>query len=92
MRRGHLQYAREGKSMISGNLATLYALSSGRTLIIDADIHNSTLSRHYAPGATVGLLEVITGMADLDRAIVKGTGFVPDILPHRGEGIRAGLL
>jgi Mrp family chromosome partitioning ATPase len=28
-----------------------------------------------------GLLEVVTGMAELDRAIVKGTGFVPDILP-----------
>jgi capsular exopolysaccharide synthesis family protein len=72
---------REGKSMISGNLATLYALSAGRTLIIDADIHNSTLSRHYAPGATIGLLEVIAGLAELDRAIVKGSGFVPDILP-----------
>jgi capsular exopolysaccharide synthesis family protein len=72
---------REGKSMVSGNLATLYALSSGRTLIIDADIHNSTLSRHYAPGVAAGLLEVVTGMAELDRAIVKGTGFVPDILP-----------
>jgi capsular exopolysaccharide synthesis family protein len=72
---------REGKSMISGNLATLYALSSGRTLIIDADIHNATLSRHYAPGAAVGLLEVVAGIAELDRAIVKGAGFVPDILP-----------
>jgi polysaccharide biosynthesis transport protein len=72
---------REGKSMISGNLATLYALSSGRTLLIDADIHNSTLSRHYAPGATIGLLEVVAGLAELDRAIVKGAGFVPDILP-----------
>jgi capsular exopolysaccharide synthesis family protein len=72
---------REGKSMVSGNLATLYALSSGRTLIIDADIHNSTLSRHYAPGVAAGLLEVVTGVAELDRAIVKGSGFVPDILP-----------
>jgi succinoglycan biosynthesis transport protein ExoP len=72
---------REGKSMVSGNLATLYALSSGRTLIIDADIHNSTLSRHFAPGVSVGLMEVVMGMAELDKAIVKGTGFVPDILP-----------
>jgi succinoglycan biosynthesis transport protein ExoP len=72
---------REGKSMVSGNLSTLYALSSGRTLIIDADIHNSTLSRHYAPGVAAGLLEVVTGVAELDKAIVKGTGFVPDILP-----------
>ncbi len=72
---------REGKSMVAGNLATLYALSSGRTLIIDADIHNSTASRYFAPGAKVGLLEVVTGVAELDSALVRGTGFVPDILP-----------
>jgi capsular exopolysaccharide synthesis family protein len=72
---------REGKSMVSGNLATLYTLSAGRTLIIDADIHNSTLSRHFAPGARTGLLEVVTGVAELDRAVVRGSGFVPDILP-----------
>lgn len=72
---------REGKSMIAGNLATLYALSSGRTLIIDADIHNSTVSRYFAAGRSAGLLEVVAGVAELDKAIVKGTGFVPDILP-----------
>jgi len=72
---------REGKSMIAGNLATLYALSSGRTLIIDADIHNSTASRYFAPGVVTGLLEVVAGVAELDKAIVKGSGFVPDILP-----------
>jgi capsular exopolysaccharide synthesis family protein len=72
---------REGKSMIAGNLATLYALSSGRTLLIDADIHNSTVSNYFAPGVHVGLLEVVTGMAGLDKAIIKGSGFVPDVLP-----------
>jgi capsular exopolysaccharide synthesis family protein len=72
---------REGKSMVAGNLATLYALSSGRTLIIDADIHNSTASRYFAPGVKVGLLEVVMGVAALDKAIVPGSGFVPDILP-----------
>jgi capsular exopolysaccharide synthesis family protein len=72
---------REGKSMIAGNLATLYTLSSGRTLIIDADIHNSTASRYFAPGVAAGLLEVVTGVAELDKAIVKGSGFVPDVLP-----------
>jgi succinoglycan biosynthesis transport protein ExoP len=67
--------------MIAGNLATLYALSSGRTLLIDADIHNSTVSNYFAPGVHVGLLEVVTGMAGLDKAIIKGSGFVPDVLP-----------
>jgi capsular exopolysaccharide synthesis family protein len=71
---------REGKSMLAGNLATLYALS-GRTLIIDTDIHNSTASRYFAPGVSAGLLEVLSGYADLERAIVRGSGFRPDILP-----------
>jgi succinoglycan biosynthesis transport protein ExoP len=29
----------------------------------------------------LGLLEVVTGMVDPDKAVVKGSGFVPDILP-----------
>jgi capsular exopolysaccharide synthesis family protein len=72
---------REGKSMVAGNLATLYTLSAGRTLIIDADIHNATTSRTLAPGVQVGLLDVVAGVAELDKAIVRGTGFTPDILP-----------
>jgi polysaccharide biosynthesis transport protein len=72
---------REGKSMVAGNLATLYTLSAGRTLLIDADIHNSTASRYFAPRVKVGLLEVVSGAVELDKAIVKGSGFVPDILP-----------
>lgn len=71
----------EGKSTIVANLAALYSVATGRTLIIDADIHHSTASQHFAPDARVGLLEVVTGAAGYDQAIVLGQGLAPDILP-----------
>lgn len=71
----------EGKSTVTANLAALYSTSVGRTLIIDADVHRSTLSRHFAPTVQRGLLEVVTGAAEYDRAIKIGTSLAPDILP-----------
>jgi capsular exopolysaccharide synthesis family protein len=71
----------EGKSTVTANLAALYSTSVGRTLIIDADIHHSTISRHFAPTAQRGLLEVVTGAAEYDRAIKIGSSLAPDVLP-----------
>lgn len=72
---------REGKSMLAGNLAALSSLSSSRTLIVDADVHNSTISRWFAPGARVGLQEVLAGAATLEEAVVRGGMMTPDVLP-----------
>lgn len=71
----------EGKSTIIGNLATLFATTTGRTLIIDADVHNRTISQHFAPTAHMGLLEVVNGAVPYEDAIVRSGGLAPDILP-----------
>jgi capsular exopolysaccharide synthesis family protein len=71
----------EGKSTLSANLATAFALSSYKTLIIDADVHNSVTSQTFAPDARIGLLEVLKGEAEPQDCIVAGKGSVPDVLP-----------
>jgi capsular exopolysaccharide synthesis family protein len=71
----------EGKSTLSANLATAFALSSYKTLIIDADVHNSVTSQTFAPDARIGLLEVLKGEAEPQDCIVAGKGAVPDVLP-----------
>lgn len=71
----------EGKSTLSANLAAVFALASYKTLIIDADMHNSVMSQTFAPRAKKGLLEVLSGTAEPADCIVQGKGNAPDVLP-----------
>jgi polysaccharide biosynthesis transport protein len=59
----------EGKSTVSANLAYLFANSGAKTLLIDGDLRNPTLSRNMAPQAALGLLQVIQGTALLDAVL-----------------------
>lgn len=58
----------EGKSMVSINLAFLMAQTKGRTLLIDADLRNPSLSRSVSPH-TDGLLQILEGTSDLEAAM-----------------------
>jgi succinoglycan biosynthesis transport protein ExoP len=70
----------EGKSTIAANLAHAYAVSGSRTLLIDADVRNPTLSRFGARG-TPGLLDVLRGEGQIGDVLVAdaetGCSFVP---------------
>jgi succinoglycan biosynthesis transport protein ExoP len=74
----------EGKSTIASNLAQLMAYSRRRALLIDADLRNSTLSRHIAPQAELGLLEVLDGTVQLCSAVwrdpITGLEFLPTVI------------
>jgi capsular exopolysaccharide synthesis family protein len=72
---------REGKSTVASNLAALFSRSGSRTLVIDADTYKSTLTKHFAPEATTGLIEAVEDPTQAKRGIVpaKGGGF--DLLP-----------
>jgi polysaccharide biosynthesis transport protein len=59
----------EGKSTISFSLAQLMAQTGARTILIDCDLRNPSLSRTLAPRAKTGLLEVITEKVSLEEAI-----------------------
>jgi succinoglycan biosynthesis transport protein ExoP len=74
----------EGKSTISMAVALLAAQAKARVVLIDCDLRNPSLSRHLAPRATIGLLEVLSGNASWDDAIcrdpVSNLAFMPAVL------------
>lgn len=51
----------EGKTTIAANLAALTSNAGARTLLIDCDARNPTLSRRLAPKLHAGLLEMLSG-------------------------------
>ncbi|GJD64266.1 Tyrosine-protein kinase etk [Methylobacterium frigidaeris] len=54
----------EGKTSVALNLACLSAQANCRTLLIDADFLDCSLTRMLAPGATEGLLEMLADGRD----------------------------
>ena len=64
----------EGKSTIAANLALLFSHPDRRTLLIDADIFNPTLSRLLDVPAGTGLSDVLTGRSSFDNALVELAG------------------
>ena len=71
----------EGKSSIVSALSRLAAQTNARTLLVDCDLRNPSLSRLLAPNARSGLLEVLKGESPLDEAIwvdhATGMRFLP---------------
>ena len=59
----------EGKSTIASNFAHLLAHAGRRTILIDSDLRNPSLSRRLVPDATVGLVQVIAGKTELADAV-----------------------
>jgi succinoglycan biosynthesis transport protein ExoP len=77
----------EGKTTIAGNLAQLLANGGNRTLLIDADLRNPSLTKMMAPHAKAGLIEVLLGRASLESVIwrdpITGLNFLPAVLPRQ---------
>jgi succinoglycan biosynthesis transport protein ExoP len=71
----------EGKSTVAAGIATLLAQSGRRTLLVDCDVRNPSLSRALAPGAKVGFLEVVTGETNLVQAVLRDPGTRLAFLP-----------
>jgi succinoglycan biosynthesis transport protein ExoP len=59
----------EGKSTVAAGIATLMAQAGRRTVLVDLDVRNPSLSRALTPDAQVGFLEVVDGAARLDQAV-----------------------
>lgn len=77
----------EGKSTVATNLAQLVAMGGSRTVLVDCDLRNPSLSRVMAPDAKIGLLEVLAGTATLEQALrrdpVTNLAFMPIVLKAR---------
>jgi succinoglycan biosynthesis transport protein ExoP len=71
----------EGKSTVACSLAQLVSHAGARTILVDCDLRNPALTRSLAPGATVGILDVIARRASLEDVIwndpATGLSFLP---------------
>ena len=54
----------EGKSTISESLALVAAQSGARTILVDGDIRNPSLTSRLSPDAQNGLVDVVLGKSD----------------------------
>lgn len=59
----------EGKSSLAVAVARLVAQTGARTLLVDCDLRNPTLSRLLSPRAASGVLEVARGQSTLEKAV-----------------------
>jgi polysaccharide biosynthesis transport protein len=88
----------EGKSTISANLARLIAHAGGKAILLDCDLRNPSLTRALAPGAELGLLDVISGKRLLTDVIwtdpTTSLAFLPMVaktrLSHTNEILASG--
>ena len=74
----------EGKSTVSVNLAELVAQTGSRSLLIDGDLRNPTLTRLITPDAKAGLIEVLRDQVAFDDVVwtdpITGMDFLPAVL------------
>ncbi len=70
----------EGKTAIATNLAYLASHAGTRTLLIDADFRDQTLTRALTPTARSGLIEALDNPAQLPSFVVKMDGSPVDVL------------
>jgi succinoglycan biosynthesis transport protein ExoP len=59
----------EGKSSTAVAVARLAAQTGARTLLVDCDLKNPSLSRLLSPKAPCGLLEVLRGQSTIEKAL-----------------------
>lgn len=62
--------AQEGKTTVSLNLASAYALGGFRTILVEADLRRPSLHRVFGMFGTRGLTTAIIGSVPLDEAIL----------------------
>ena len=77
----------EGKSTIAANLARLISHAGGKAILLDCDLRNPSLTRSLAPGAQLGLLDVVSGKRLLTDVVwtdpTTSLAFVPMVAKTR---------
>jgi capsular exopolysaccharide synthesis family protein len=70
----------EGKTTVAAALATTLAASGDRVLLIDADLRRPSLGKGFSVRPTSGLVEVLTGRAAPNDAVVTDESRSLDLL------------
>jgi polysaccharide biosynthesis transport protein len=77
----------EGKSTIVASLALLMAQAGSRVILVDCDLRNPSLTRKFALGADVGILDVLGGRVFWKDAVLTDPStrltFLPSELKMR---------
>lgn len=77
----------EGKSTIAGAVAQASAMSGTRTLLVDCDIRNPSLTRRFSPEAQKGLVELVLGQTELGDILwtdsQSNLHFLPCVIAER---------
>ncbi len=76
----------EGKSSVAASLALLTSQVNVKTILIDCDLRNPSISRIFAPKAKIGLLDVISGKVSLEEAIWNDPSTNLAFLPVAAKG------
>ena len=72
----------EGKTTVATNLAAHFARhSTTRVLLVDADLHHSSLTERVAPDAKVGLKEALAEPTALSKFVMRKERLNLDVLP-----------
>jgi polysaccharide biosynthesis transport protein len=71
----------EGKTTVAAGFASFVARSGSRTLLVDADLRNPSLSRTLGYGNTPGLLELVADKASFDDLLITDSKYKFDFLP-----------
>jgi polysaccharide biosynthesis transport protein len=70
----------EGKSSVSSLLATAFAESGQKVLLIDADMRRPSISQKFGLESAVGLTAVLTRQATLQEAVQRSAATGVDVL------------
>jgi capsular exopolysaccharide synthesis family protein len=65
----------EGKSYVAANLAISFSLTGKRVVLVDLDLHNSSLGEIFSFAGGKGVTDYLTGDADLSTTITPITGY-----------------
>jgi succinoglycan biosynthesis transport protein ExoP len=71
----------EGKTTVAAAFATFVARAGGRTLLIDADLRNPSLTRALGYNDVPGLLDVVADKTSFDEVVVTDSKHKFDYLP-----------
>lgn len=75
----------EGKSFVATNCAITFAVHDERTIVVDADLRMPNIAKGLDISGRRGVIQYMTGEADLDSVIHKDYLHNLDILPAGGN-------
>jgi exopolysaccharide transport family protein len=75
----------EGKTTVAAGFAAFVAKTGARTLIIDADLRNPSMTRTLGYSGVRGLIEMIAEKSSFGDFIIKDPKFKFDLLPSSTE-------